>query len=64
MSSESMDFEENALDVRKRRLAGQEWAEDAEELGQPRKIAYQTGETTLPRILWAGASSHYRGKKA
>jgi hypothetical protein len=48
MPSESIDFEGHALDVRKVRLVGVERAEDAEELGQPRKVAYQPGESTLP----------------
>ncbi len=48
MPSESMDFEGHALDVRKVRLVGLERSEDAEELGQPRKVAYQAGEDNLP----------------
>ncbi|HTU17194.1 MAG TPA: hypothetical protein VMG10_03970, partial [Gemmataceae bacterium] len=44
MPSESLDFEGHALDVRKAHLIKVEPAEDAEELGQPRKIAYQLGE--------------------
>ena len=49
MPSESLDFEGHALDVRKVRLIKLEAAEKAEELGQPRKIAYQRGEeATLP----------------
>jgi hypothetical protein len=49
MPSESLDFEGHALDVRKARLIKVEPAEDGEELGQPRKIAYQSGgEETLP----------------
>jgi hypothetical protein len=46
--SESLDFEGHALDVRKVRLVSLERAEDAEELGQPRKLAYQPGESQLP----------------
>jgi hypothetical protein len=48
MPSESMDFEGHALDVRQVRLVYLMPAADSEELGQPRKIAYQSGETTLP----------------
>lgn len=49
MPSESLDFEGRALDVRKVRLVSVQRADNAEELGQPRKIAYQAGdETTLP----------------
>ncbi len=48
MPSESMDFEGHALDVRKVRLVGLERAEDTEELGQPRKVAYQAGAENLP----------------
>src|SRR5579875_4004847 len=43
MPSEAIDFEGHALDVRKVRLLGLERAENAEDLGQPRKIAYQSG---------------------
>jgi hypothetical protein len=49
MPSESLDFEGHALDVRKVRLVKLEWVQDAEELGQPRKVSYQPGlETELP----------------
>jgi hypothetical protein len=41
MPSESLDFEGHALDVRKVRLVAMEWAEDVEELHQPRKTAFQ-----------------------
>jgi hypothetical protein len=49
MPSEALDFDGHALDVRKVRLLRMEPVEDAEELGQPRKIAYQSGgDTELP----------------
>jgi hypothetical protein len=48
MPSEALDFEGHRLDVRKVRLLGIAAAEAAEELGQPRKIAYQGDETSLP----------------
>jgi hypothetical protein len=54
MPSESLDFEGHALDVRKVRLVSLEWMESAEELGQPRKAAYQAGADTMlpaPRTL-------------
>jgi hypothetical protein len=54
MPSEALDFEGHRLDVRKVRLLGLARAEDAEELGQPRKVAYQSSETDVlpsPRSL-------------
>ncbi len=49
MPSESLDLEGHALDVRKVRLISLEWAEEAEELGQPRKVKFQPdAETVLP----------------
>src|SRR5581483_4564930 len=49
MPSESIDFEGHALDVRRVRLVWQDQAAQEEQLGQPRRIAYQTGEGTLPQ---------------
>ncbi|HWG44638.1 MAG TPA: M1 family aminopeptidase [Gemmataceae bacterium] len=66
MPSESLDFEGHALSVRKVRLMSLEWAEDTEELGQPRKVKYQPGtETILPpprtlRPLNQDLSFHYQ----
>lgn len=49
MPSESLDFEGHALDVRQVRLLKLERAEDIEELGQPRKVGYQSmDEPALP----------------
>ncbi len=67
MPSESLDFEGHALDVRQARLVSLAWAEDAGELGQPRKVAFQPSETVLPppRPLAAdkdGLPFHYQDK--
>jgi hypothetical protein len=54
MPNESLDYEGHALDVRKARLVRMEWAEDEEQLGQPRKVSYQPGldrELPAPRVL-------------
>jgi hypothetical protein len=48
MPSEALDFEGHALDVRTARLVRLERAEDAEELGRPRKVAYQSIDSQLP----------------
>src|SRR5262249_46362799 len=48
MPSESLDFDGHALEVRTVRLVNLERAEDAEELGQPRKVAYQSINSQLP----------------
>jgi hypothetical protein len=44
MPSETLDFEGHALDVRKVRLVSLAWEDNTEELGQPRKAAYQLDE--------------------
>jgi len=49
MPSESLDLDGHRLEVRQVRLVNLQWAEEVEELGQPRKVAFQPGgETTLP----------------
>jgi hypothetical protein len=49
MPSESLDFEGHSLDVRQVRLLKLERVDDEEELGQPRKVAYQSSdEPALP----------------
>jgi hypothetical protein len=60
MPSESLDFEGHALDVRKARLIRVEPAEDTEELGHPRKVAYQSDSDDMlpsPRLLGKPAQS-------
>src|SRR5690348_13024062 len=68
MPSEALDFDGHALDVRKVRLVRWEWNEKTEELGQPRKAAFQPeGEIELPpprsvEVPAEGLPFHYEDK--
>jgi hypothetical protein len=58
MPNETLDEEGHALDVRKVRLLGMAWAEDAAELGQPRKVSFQENAEKMPEA--PELSFHYR----
>src|SRR5579871_155761 len=68
MPSEALDFDGHALDVRKVHLVRREYNETIEELGQPRKVAFQPeGEVELPspRVVEMKGDSlsfHYQEK--
>src|SRR5690348_4042939 len=68
MPSEALDFDGHALDVRKVRLVGLEYNETPEELGQPRKAAFQPDgavELPSPRLVEMKGESlsfHYQEK--